>query len=489
MTPSLQPSEATDAGGQTAPTAYDEVAYPTAIFSQTAPDRMATIARLAGLSPPPVANARVLEIGTGDGMNLLALAAAFPQARFTGFDLAPTAIARGERWRALAGLDNIELRVLDILDAGTQLEGPFDYIIAHGIYAWVPPEVRTATMALIGALLAPDGVAFLSYNAMPGGHLRQVLRDALLLQVGDLHGAERWRAAREYLSALAAEPEGRENPAQAALRDAAKHTLDKPWSVLCHDDLGAHFHPQSVMDVAAAAAENGLQFLGDADREQMGDAFLPENQVPESDATGQLVRLLQARDYHDFRFFRQTLLVRDSVTPQRRIDLNALDELFAVTRCRRDGEGMFRMNANVFEVQDAPLAEALGRLVDARPARLKVRDLVDTPARRIALFEMFDAGLIDLCTDAEPYAVEVSERPAASGLIRAMLAEGLENICTLDHRLMTITEHAPRHLLAHLDGTRDRAALAVVAGEFGLNGDEALDRGLRTLVTEGLIAT
>ena len=36
---------------EAAPTAYDAVAYPSAIFSQTAPDRLAVIARLAGLSP------------------------------------------------------------------------------------------------------------------------------------------------------------------------------------------------------------------------------------------------------------------------------------------------------------------------------------------------------------------------------------------------------------------------------------------------------
>ncbi|MEN3749482.1 class I SAM-dependent methyltransferase [Sphingomonas sp. HF-S3] len=468
-------------------TAYDEVAYPSAIFGQTAPDRMAVIARLAGLTPPPIETARVLEIGAGDGMNLLSLAAAFPDARFVGFDLAPTAVERGERWRRLAGIDNAELRVIDILDAADALDGPFDYIIAHGIYAWVPDAVREATMALIGRMLSPDGVAFLSYNAMPGGYLRLALRDALLLQLGDLEGAARAQAARDYLAALAAEPEGRENPAQAALRDAARLTLDKPWSVLCHDELGPCFHPQSLSDVTRAAGTAGLRYLGDADREQMGDAFLPDEVVPQADTTAQLVRILQARDHHDFRFFRQTLLVQDGVTPKRRIDVPALFDLYATSRCQRTEDGLFRLNDSAFEVQDAPLAAALGRLVDERPARLRVGDLVDTPTRAIALFEMFDAGLVDLCTIPSPHAVQVSDRPVASPLVRAMLGEGLETICTLDHRLMTIAEFGPRHVLTHLDGTRDRQALASVGREAGLDSDEALDKGLRTLVKEGLI--
>ena len=476
-----------DMAATQAATPYDEVAYPTAIFNQTAPDRLATIARLNGLSPPPIHNARVLEIGTGDGMNLLALAAAFPEARFTGFDLAPTAIERGERLRTAAGIANAELRVLDILDAADALAGPFDYIIAHGVYAWVPPEVRAATMALIGRLLSPDGVAFVSYNAMPGGYLRLALRDALLLELDGLEGADRWRAARAFLSSLADEPEGTENPAQAAMRDAAKHTLDKPWSVLCHDELGPCFHPQSLSDVAAAAAANGLQFLGDADRERMGDAFLPDELAPDADTTGQLVRLLQAQDHRDFRFFRQTLLVRGHVRPSRAIDQAALADLHAVTRCHRTDEGMFRLNSSVFEIQDAPLAQAMARLVEARPRRIRVDDIVDTPARRTALFEMFDAGLIDLCTTPEPYAAVPGEKPIASPLVRAMLGQGMENICTLDHRLMTIPDFGPRHLLAHLDGTRDRAALAAIAREAGLDTDEALEKGLQTLFSERLM--
>uniref|UniRef100_UPI0035C81FB3 class I SAM-dependent methyltransferase n=1 Tax=Sphingomonas sp. TaxID=28214 RepID=UPI0035C81FB3 len=112
-------------------TPYDLNAYPTAIFAQTAPDRLATVARLAGLSPPPVETARVLEIGGGDGMNLLALAVAYPRAEFVSFDLAATAVARGRRWLAASGVANLRLEVLDILDATEAPDGPFDYIIAH----------------------------------------------------------------------------------------------------------------------------------------------------------------------------------------------------------------------------------------------------------------------------------------------------------------------------------------------------------------------
>src|SRR5947207_6430747 len=56
------------------------------------------------------------------------------------------------------GITNIELRTLDLTefpkDAGT-----FDYIIAHGVYSWVPPNVRAHVLTIVQQHLAPNGVA------------------------------------------------------------------------------------------------------------------------------------------------------------------------------------------------------------------------------------------------------------------------------------------------------------------------------------------
>ena len=468
-------------------TAYDELAYPTAIFNQTQPDRLATIARLTGLNPPPVATARTLEIGGGDGMNLVALATAWPDAEFVNFDLASTAIERGREWIAKCSLSNIRMEALDILEAAQTLEGSFDYIIAHGVYAWVPPDVREATMALIGKLLSPNGIAFLSYNAMPGGYMRLAIRDALLMETEGLTGAAKWNAARSILGGLAEPREGDENPSQAAFRDAAQRTLDKPWSVLNHDELGDSFYPQSLIGVTKAAAKHGLQFLGDADCERLGDAFLPEFVDPEPHTTRQLVQLLQEADYRDFRYFRQTLLVRDGVQPRRRIDQAALASLHVSTRCHAIDDNHFKHNANTFEIRDPALAEALTRLAQSRPVRLRVDDLADSDARRTALFEMFNAGLVQLHSVDSPFVSQAGEWPCASKLARQMIDADLTTICTLDQRLMAISDHGPRHLMQHLDGSRDRAALAPIAAEAGLGTPDALEHGLATLAREALL--
>lgn len=148
--------------------AYDATLYPPGVFQQTHPGRMAAIARLHGLTAPPIETARVLELGGGDGLNLAALAAAYPRMQCVSLDLAPQPVLAGRALAAMAGIDNLRIDVADVLDTAVSLDGPFDYVIAHGLYAWVPDDARAATMATIGRVLAPDGIAFLSYNAKPG---------------------------------------------------------------------------------------------------------------------------------------------------------------------------------------------------------------------------------------------------------------------------------------------------------------------------------
>src|SRR5437867_1560355 len=116
---------------------YNEVAYPSAIYPQTHPDRLATIGRLFGVAPAPVEKARVLELGCGDGANLIAMADVLREAHFTGIDLASAPVQRGREVLKALNISNVDLQVGDILQSNFAA-ARFDYIIAHGLYSWVP---------------------------------------------------------------------------------------------------------------------------------------------------------------------------------------------------------------------------------------------------------------------------------------------------------------------------------------------------------------
>src|SRR5882672_1955071 len=114
-----------------APNLYDAVAYPGFAQAQTHPDRLSTIAALFGLAAAPSERCRVLEVGCGDGRNLIAMASALPASTFAGFDLAAQPIAAGSDVVARLGLKNVSLTRRDLMTVGAEI-GTFDYVIAHG---------------------------------------------------------------------------------------------------------------------------------------------------------------------------------------------------------------------------------------------------------------------------------------------------------------------------------------------------------------------
>jgi cyclopropane fatty-acyl-phospholipid synthase-like methyltransferase len=147
-------------GEQEALTAYDQVPYPGHPFAQAHPDRLATVATLFGLRPADPAACRVLELGCGDGGNLVPMALALPDSAFCGVDLSPSAIDRAQALSDELGLVNVDLRAADL--AALPDVGAFDYVIAHGVYSWIAPPARDALLAACRERLAPGGVAYVS---------------------------------------------------------------------------------------------------------------------------------------------------------------------------------------------------------------------------------------------------------------------------------------------------------------------------------------
>jgi tRNA G46 methylase TrmB len=93
---------------------YDEVLYPGDALAQAHPDRLATLATLFGISAPSVETARVLELGCGDGLNLISIAHGLPNATCVGLDLASAGIKKGEKTIGRLGLKNVKLLQADI---------------------------------------------------------------------------------------------------------------------------------------------------------------------------------------------------------------------------------------------------------------------------------------------------------------------------------------------------------------------------------------
>ncbi len=120
---------------------YDEVPYPGGTYRATHPSHLAMVARLCGVAPASPNHCRVLELGCSMGANIIPIAADLPQSEFIGIDLSAKQVKLGKETVDQLGLKNIELRHCGINDVDESF-GKFDYIICHGVYSWVPPEVQ-----------------------------------------------------------------------------------------------------------------------------------------------------------------------------------------------------------------------------------------------------------------------------------------------------------------------------------------------------------
>ncbi|MES1260705.1 MAG: class I SAM-dependent methyltransferase [Acidobacteriota bacterium] len=471
-------------------TGYDLVAYPSKAFPQCHPDRLALMARMFGLNPAPPRTSRVLEIGCGDGVNLIASAVVLPEAKFYGIDLSESAIRRGRKLVRELGLKNVRLETRDLraLPART---GKFDYVIAHGLCSWVPSDVREALLAVIQSALARDGIAFVSYNAYPGAYLRQMVRE-----MAGMFSDSGISQAREWL-ARAQQPQAGPPVYRAVLTDEASDMLRREDGALFHDDLAKSNQPFWFRDFIAFAATHGLQYVSEADLATTGCFGLTPAAAQEALAFAG-PRRLDLEQYADFlrgRRFRQTLLCHKDHSVLAEPDTTKLRNCFAggplnpgIPRAAGTVEFVNRAGPR-FQTDNPEYRAILESLAAAWPVYLPVDDFGSASYPRFAA--LFAAGMLDLRTVAPPVEARRGSRPAASPLARAQALRGA-SVTTLHHLEVFIESASLRAVLSLADGTRTRAMLRrdlrkIYPHETSAHVASALDQHLEELRQYGLL--
>lgn len=449
----------------------------------------------------------MLELGCGDGGNLVPMALGLPGASFAGVDAAPKAIARGQGLVAELGLENVTLEARAIEDLAPA-PGGFDYVIAHGVYSWVTPAVRDRLLAVCREALADVGVAYVSYNALPGGRLREALRDMLVFHTAGLDDPrERVAQARALLRFLLEGAPG-EHGLGALMRTQAERMLARSDATLLHDELAdvndaVYFH-----EFAAHAARHGLQYLAEADFFEMQIGGASEPAAEALLAVEDPVRREQYLDYLKARMFRQTLLCRAEVAVDRTPHPEVLEHLAVSTQAQPEGAPApggaqaFAGPTGSTLTTDHPLVVAsLKRAAAAWPAAVWVRDLLgpqatdeDRSALCDALLRSYAANLVALHVHPPRLTTTPGEAPRTTALARHQAAAG-EVVTNLRHASVRVEDDLGRRLVTLLDGTRDRAALAADLRAYladqgrPVPGDlaAALDRSLEGLARLALL--
>ncbi len=484
---------------------YDRVPYLSGLQHQTHPDHLATLAVLNGMEPAPPERCRVLELGCADGGNLLPVALEFPESTFAGIDLSPKQIERAIAGARELGLTNVELRAMSIMDAGAS-SGAFDYIVCHGVFSWVPEPVQEKILAICGALLAPHGVAYVSYNTYPGWHLRRMLREMLLHHTRNLTDPDQMAAsAFELIQFLAEAAGGGEDTHARFLRESLQHFdeyRDRP-SYILHEYLEQTNAPFYFREFAARAAAHGLQYLGDAEAHEAEiDNLAPAVAQKLRSFAHDRIELEQYLDFVLNRTFRRTLLVRAGVQLDRTMRPERMRRLFASSPCKpvadapEIGPGAseaFRTERGKTFSSTHPVAKAtLIELAAAWPRAIAFEDVVNGVNARLRaahvpeeaelvvpdlLHSLYWSGVATLHVTPPRCIEHVSERPRATDLARRQAAAGLL-VTSQRRRTLKLDDPMARFLLLQLDGVHDRASLLrlldreVAAGRLDIRVDE-----------------
>lgn len=506
---------------------YDEVPYDSVPVGGSHPARLAAQAALYGVRPPPLVGARILELGCGVGVNALPIAADLPEAEVVAIDLSARQIELARASARALGLTNVRFTQLDLRELDASY-GQFDYVIAHGLYSWVPEDVRDRALAICAERLTDAGLAFFTYLTLPGWQLTGAAREFLLFHLRGAEGPAALEAGFDDAIALLCEGVTAEaDPRAGFLRDYVEHYASalagigvRRSAAIHHDILAPINHAVTVSDFVGHAGRHGLAYLTDAVRwtgQPIGlsdDAWARLAALPDPLVREQYV------DYLTMRSMRSTVLRRSGAAAAAMPDPARVRDLYVASlwrpvssrpelagpRVETFGYGDRELRVVTPLLKAAlvhlhaigPRAVTFDELVTAaraalgRPAGPIAGPDVDELAALLTAHATVERPAVLVRAAAPALSADVSGAPLGRPLARAQLAS--TPWVTNHYHEPVVLDGDRAQVLALLDGTRDRAALldawlaAIDGHRLGRSGRPIPARELRGVLGRDLDA-
>lgn len=465
---------------QTSSDSYNEVPYPGGAFRNTHPCHLGMIAHLLNLHPTTPQRCRVLELGCSMGANLIPMAAGLPNSEFVGVDFAEKQIEVAQKSVDALGLQNVRVETKSILDIDDSF-GTFDYIICHGVYSWVAPDVQEKILQIGAENLSENGIMCVSYNTYPGWHFRGVVREMMRYHTENIASpAQKVIQARGLMKFLEDHSRSKLEAYTTLLKEEAEMLAKSDNSYLYHEHLEEVNEPLYFHQFVKRVDQAGLRYLADA-------AFQTMIAQQFDDEAAEILRnapLLRREQYMDFlrnRMFRSSLICHQSQSPNYNVDATNLLGLHVGLRnplraVSEQGETVVWENASGRMTTEFPLTSIFRRLSNSFPRLTRVDDLLsDTTDNRVrqtaldALLIGFVRGMFTLTLDPPDFALELNEKPKSSIYARFQASSGAAKVTNLMH-IDCVLQPQQRFIIEHLDGSRTLDEVAELLHEECSNG-------------------
>ncbi len=466
---------------------YDEVPYVSYTYPNSSPAYLEALGRLFQIDVCKASACRVLELGCATGGNLLPVAALFPKSDFVGADFSAKQIATAKSHAEQLSLKNVTFHEQDLC-AITKEFGAFDYIIAHGLYSWLPDHARAELLRVIAECLTPNGIAYVSYNTYPGWATTQALRYAMRFQgEGHKDPTKRVHAALGILQFLGDSIPNQESTYAKAIREHLDSFQRIKASHFLHDHLEEFNTPLYFLDFIKELEPHNLRYLSDADLGSMSVMRYPK-EVQEKLRVlsgGEVHRMEQYIDFLVNRSFRASLIVHPSQKPVRTLDPKSFPDLFIASPLKLDSD----LNLNnpsttakfvssnkqfVVEIKSHVGKGVLSVLSQKWPNSLSTSELLSALSKEFSanalsptikreemngvLLQLFLEGALLLRSDLGEREQSFSENPIAQPVSR-LYASFLDKVPNLFQQSVPLND-LNRAILSLLDGEHSAKMLA-----------------------------
>ncbi len=475
---------------------YDEIPYPSLVYTDTHPNKLATFATLFGIKTPPITDCRILELGCGDGTNLIAIAQSLPQANCIGIDFSATQIASGQKVIDAIQLTNVKLQQLDF-NAIDESLGKFDYIIAHGIYSWVPLTMQDTVLNLLKKYLTTNGIAYVSYNIYPGWHTEHVVRDMMMYHIQQLpllSPQAKTVQAKEILQFITNLRQSGTSAFDVLLKEKFQQLQNVEDNYLSHDFLEKDNNPVYFHQFVKHAEQHNLTYVTDIEFRHYLMSYFPSQVVKAMEKLFQddFFKQEQYLDFFYHRTLRRSLLCHQDITVKRTLDWQKLLDCYVAADLQLEGQNVTTVAGELINIEHPITIIAVEHLSKIYPQRIAFKELFKhskRPAKNLAklrtdlaqeLLRLYCSEAIELHVEPSAFITEIKDCPMASPLARHIK---FPHVINLRCEFVNISDTA-KQILPHLNGNNDKSALLNILGNVTI---DRLDKALLEIAQNALL--
>lgn len=490
---------------------YEQSIYLTEPRAESHPEHLATIASLFGLEAPSLKSARVLELGSGTGGNLIPLAENYPESSFLGIDFSARQTEIGQEVIKRIGLRNIELRHASILDFKED-ENKFDYIICHGVFSWVSKDIQEKILRICSDHLKENGLAYISYNTLPGWRRKQALREMMQFHtktISDIN--EKVDQARALLGFLKSSQIDPYDSYSQFLQDSFEKLKKMPSFYIYHEYLEDDNVALYFSEFTDLLRKNNLRYLSDANFSLTTAVDLPSDTQELLTSLSEQEKKEQYLDFIRNREFRESIIFKtNKSTKYPDLNFNVSDFFVSaeLTDTKEtvlpDGRKLSVFGTSKggkIESSNTLITEALKILRSFWPNQVRCKELFDkcvTATQSVSdsdskkaffeqIFLFYSANLLNL-NRSQNVLFKKRDKPEASKLARSQALSG-GSATSFFHKSVAL-EPIVAKILSLLDGSmnqtgiKNRIKLLIDRKELIIDGsaDEFNDQALEIIV-------